>query len=98
MTDKTNVIQPVQYDTIPSGQLPLGQPDQLGSKDHQIHQKEKSHVVDNRRNSIRTMVAWLFRSEYKPKVSANRRLDSRSARNRHPTRCVELAGSNQHLK
>jgi hypothetical protein len=48
-------------------------------------QKEKTHVVDNHRNPGNPVAARLFRTQYKSKLSANRRLDSYSNRHRrHP--------------
>jgi hypothetical protein len=53
----------------------------------QITQKEKSHVVDYRRNSGNSVAARLFRSEHKSKFPANWQLDPYFARNCcHPHR------------
>ena len=59
--------------------------------------KEKSHVVDYRRNSICSMVAWLFRSEHQSKFSTNRQLGSCSDCYCDHTGCFEPAWGSKPL-
>lgn len=49
-------------------------------------EKEKSHVVDNRRNSCCALVTWLFWAKNQPKFSKNRKLDPCFNRDRHHPR------------
>jgi CBS domain-containing protein len=57
--------------------------------------KGESHVVDNHRNPVRSVAAWLFRGEYQPAFSENRQLDSYPARHCSHSRCFEFAGNRE---
>jgi hypothetical protein len=62
-----------------------------------IGQKEKSHVVDYHRSSSNPVAARLFRSEYKSRLPANRRLDSHSDRYRNHPHHITPAGDNVNI-
>ena len=76
--------------------LATGGDTQTTMQDHhteRIAQKEKSHVVDYRCNSINPVAARIFRSEHKPKLPANRQLDPCSDRHRSDPRYLETVGN-----
>jgi hypothetical protein len=63
-----------------------------------IIQKENSHVVDNHRNSINPVAAWLFWPEYQSKLPSHRQLDPYPDRYRRHTRHLEPASRYINIK